>query len=314
LKPDTAVLNAIISDLGLKKSECVFVGDSLMKDVAMALDCGVSDVWAKYGQAHKRPEYKLLQDVTHWTDQDVAREQKIKEREDVKPSIVLDNSFSQLLEHFDFRDCHLRSPKASLTSERRKEIIDVWKEIVDVQQHFNDISMRIRGMFVTILLAFFAAMGFLLDKTFTLDAWSLHVRYVTLVPLFGIVGTLLFYFLDRFWYHRLLLASVEHAGTIETKYENEMPELSLGKLISAKSPYTPGCLIRFLARLVMVRDDRFRKTGRLHSEAKIELFYKSVIAVLLATMVLISLTGGVCVGAKKDCVEAKPSATIEKAE
>ena len=47
-KPDTAVLNAIISDLGLKKSECVFVGDSLMKDVAMALDCGVSDVWAGF--------------------------------------------------------------------------------------------------------------------------------------------------------------------------------------------------------------------------------------------------------------------------
>ena len=36
-KPDTAVLNGIISDLSLKKSECVFVGDSLMKDVAMPL-------------------------------------------------------------------------------------------------------------------------------------------------------------------------------------------------------------------------------------------------------------------------------------
>ncbi len=214
-KPDTAVLNAIISDLGLKKSECVFVGDSLMKDVAMAIDCGVTDVWAKYGQAHKRPEYKLLQDVTHWTAEDVSREQKIKEREDVHPSVELDNSFSQLLDHFDFRDCHFRTPKPALTDSRRKEIIDVWKEVVDVQQHFNDISMRIRGMFVTILLAFFAATGFLLDKTFTLDAWSLHVRYVTLVPLFGIVGTLLFYFLDRYWYHRLLLASVEHAGTIE---------------------------------------------------------------------------------------------------
>jgi hypothetical protein len=64
----------------------------------------------------------------------------------------------------------------------------------------------------------------------------------------------------------------------------------------------------------MVRDERFLKSGRLHSEAKIELFYKSVIAVLMATMVLIGLTGGVCVGAKKDCVEAKPAAAIEKTE
>ena len=60
-KPDTKVLNAIISDLGLIKTDCVYVGDNLMKDVAMALDCGVDDVWAKYGQAHRRPEYKLLQ-------------------------------------------------------------------------------------------------------------------------------------------------------------------------------------------------------------------------------------------------------------
>jgi FMN phosphatase YigB (HAD superfamily) len=119
-KPDTAVLNAIIRDLGLKKSECVFVGDSLMKDVAMALDCGVSDAWAKYGQAHRRPEYKLLQDVTHWTDEDVEREQKIKEREHVKQSVTLDSSFSQLLDHFDFRDCHFRVPEPAPTNERRK--------------------------------------------------------------------------------------------------------------------------------------------------------------------------------------------------
>ncbi len=64
----------------------------------------------------------------------------------------------------------------------------------------------------------------------------------------------------------------------------------------------------------MVREKRFVNFGRLHSEAKIELFYKSVIAVLIATMFLIGLTGGVCVGAKKDCVEAKPPAAIEKAE
>ena len=69
-KPDPEVLNAIIEQLNLNKSQCVYVGDSLMKDVAMAIGCGVEDVWAKYGQAHKRPEYKLLQDVTHWSPED----------------------------------------------------------------------------------------------------------------------------------------------------------------------------------------------------------------------------------------------------
>lgn len=103
-KPDPAVLNSIIDDLRLNKAECVYVGDSLMKDVAMAIDCGVDDAWAKYGEAHKRPEYKLLQDVTHWTEADVEREQKIKARQDVHPTHTLENSMAEILDLFDFRD------------------------------------------------------------------------------------------------------------------------------------------------------------------------------------------------------------------
>ena len=93
-KPDPHVLNAIIGELSLNKADCVYIGDSLMKDVAMAKDCGVEDVWAKYGQAHKRREYKLLQDVTHWTQEEVKREQIIQEREHVDPTHALEISFS----------------------------------------------------------------------------------------------------------------------------------------------------------------------------------------------------------------------------
>jgi FMN phosphatase YigB (HAD superfamily) len=108
-KPDVAVLNGIIDDLGLDKGSCVYVGDNLMKDVAMATDCGVEDVWAKYGQAHKRPEYRLLQDVTHWTPEDVEREQKIKEKEHVHPSHTLEKSFEEILSLFEFRDFYGRA-------------------------------------------------------------------------------------------------------------------------------------------------------------------------------------------------------------
>jgi FMN phosphatase YigB (HAD superfamily) len=101
-KPDTVVLESIIKDLNLTKNDCVYVGDNLMKDVAMAVDCGIEDVWAKYGQAHKRPEYKLLQDVTHWTREEVEREQKIREREHIHPTHTLDNGFSELFELFEF--------------------------------------------------------------------------------------------------------------------------------------------------------------------------------------------------------------------
>jgi FMN phosphatase YigB (HAD superfamily) len=103
-KPDPDVLNSIIDNLGLHRDECVYVGDNLTKDVVMAIDCGVEDVWAEYGQAHKRPEYKLLQDVTHWTLEDVEREQKIRAREHVHPTHTLKGFLSEILEMFEFRD------------------------------------------------------------------------------------------------------------------------------------------------------------------------------------------------------------------
>lgn len=123
-----------------------------------------------------------------------------------------------------------------LQNEQRKQVIEIWKTIVEVQQHFNDISMRIRGMFVTILLALFASIGFLLDRKLSLDCGSFHVQYSTLIPLFGVFGTLLFYFIDRYWYHRLLKGSVNHAIAIEKKYKDDMPELSLSDAIGAVSP------------------------------------------------------------------------------
>lgn len=112
-KPDAAVLNAIMADLELSKGDCVYVGDNLMKDVAMAVDCGVDAVWAKYGQAHKRPEYKLLQEVTHWTAEEVEREQKIKEREHVDPNFTLEDNFSEILDLFDFGGFHVERSKTA---------------------------------------------------------------------------------------------------------------------------------------------------------------------------------------------------------
>lgn len=179
-----------------------------------------------------------------------------------------------------------------MRDERRSEIIEIWKTVVEVQQHFNDIGMRIRSMFVTILLALFASIGFLLDKKLSLDFWSLEVRFSTIIPLFGIIGTLLFYFIDRYWYHRLLVGSVKHAIDIEKRYKDIMPELSLSDAIGAESPYRPGLVIRLLARLI-VSHPKFRQTGQLHSDGKLEFFYKSVMLMLVLVMIALALAGGV---------------------
>lgn len=100
-KPDAAVLLRIIDDLGVNISDCVYVGDSLTKDVAMARDAGVADAYAKYGRAQHTAAYALLREVTHWSDEDVEREKKIGERE-ITPGIVLESAFGQILDRFDF--------------------------------------------------------------------------------------------------------------------------------------------------------------------------------------------------------------------
>ena len=106
-KPDSTVLNSIISEMNLQKDECVYVGDSLFKDVAMVQDAEVDDVWAKYGEAQHREEYELLREVTHWKDKDVQQEKRIRER-DVKPKYTLEHSYSGVLEIFEFGDADAR--------------------------------------------------------------------------------------------------------------------------------------------------------------------------------------------------------------
>jgi phosphoglycolate phosphatase len=58
-KPDAAVLRAILAELGADPARAVYVGDSLVKDVAMARAAGVSDVVARYGDVPDRAGYEL---------------------------------------------------------------------------------------------------------------------------------------------------------------------------------------------------------------------------------------------------------------
>ncbi|WP_170421298.1 hypothetical protein [Ruegeria arenilitoris] len=179
-----------------------------------------------------------------------------------------------------------------MTQPTNSEIIEVWKTIVGVQMHFNDISMRIRNLFITLLLALLAAIGFLLDKSLSFSFSGIVLQFTVLVPILGAVGAFLFYFMDRYWYHRLLKGSVKHGIAIEQRHKNELPELSLSDVIGAESPFRPRGPIRWLAGVVVSQDD-FKKTGLIHSDGKIELFYKSIIWFLIALSVILALFGGI---------------------
>lgn len=179
-----------------------------------------------------------------------------------------------------------------MSGNEKQHIIEIWKSIVEVQKHFNEISMKIRGIFATILLALLAAVGFLLDKGLVLKFGCLNVQYAVLLPIFGMGGAALFYFIDRYWYHRLLVGAVKHAIMIEKKYSKELPELSLSDAIGKESSYEPRGVVRLLAN-ILVNHEKYRETKKLHSDGKIELFYKSVILALFLISAIIAFSGGI---------------------
>jgi phosphoglycolate phosphatase len=96
-KPDAAVLRGILDEIGAAPDEAVYIGDSLLKDVAMAQAAGVIDVFARYGDVRGRPGYDLLRRVTHWPPAVLAgSEQRVEA--DVRPTHVLKDGFAELLD------------------------------------------------------------------------------------------------------------------------------------------------------------------------------------------------------------------------
>lgn len=131
-----------------------------------------------------------------------------------------------------------QSPPLQL-SEKVGFYIEIWKKTVDVQQHFNDIQWRIRGLALTV-------------ATFTFGAASLaakdgiRIGFLSLGGTLSLVGLLLwygFYFVDRYWYHVFLKASVSQGLSLEEAISRHLSESGLaGKISSDSSSVYPGFL------------------------------------------------------------------------
>lgn len=98
IKPNPVVLLDIAGGCERSADECLYVGDSLMKDIAMAQDAGVTDVFAAYGGSADREEYKLLQQVSHWKEATVQQEM-ITTIRTVRPTHTI-GSFPEIAQFF----------------------------------------------------------------------------------------------------------------------------------------------------------------------------------------------------------------------
>jgi hypothetical protein len=134
-------------------------------------------------------------------------------------------------------------------------ILEAWKKVVDVQMHFNDIELRIRNLAVTISGAILGAAGLAVEKGITpLNVFSLKISIYFVLFTAGAIVLVLFHFMDRFWYHRLLKGSVISGSTLKNTLQQRGISIDLGQRISELSPFTLFCRV-------------------FHSTTKIDIFY-----------------------------------------
>jgi hypothetical protein len=151
-----------------------------------------------------------------------------------------------------------------------KETFDAWKTAIDVQQHFNQLELQIRNFAVTLLAAVVGAMAFAFKEHYIIAFGAATFSVAVPILCAGIIGWLAFYFMDRFWYHRLLVAAVMHAVDIEKQSETAMPELGLSRAIGKGSPWK---VLGF----------------EIHSSEKIDVFYATGLTVLIVIMMAVML-------------------------
>lgn len=103
-KPDPQLLEQIIDEAGVDKSEVIYAGDSLTKDIYMAHEAGVRSIQCKYPVDYDVADYyqKLVR-ISSWTKDDFEKEAKLKElckKGRIVPDYVVSSCVS-ILEIFD---------------------------------------------------------------------------------------------------------------------------------------------------------------------------------------------------------------------
>lgn len=234
-KPNSEILGIILRDFQVSKDNAVYVGDKIDRDIRMAIDAGVTSVYAKYGSEIDNDKYQLLRAVTHWTSEDVAREIEFQEKhknDEIKADFVMEHSFSELLNFISFT-----SYEKKLDRDLIPNVISIWSDVVKVQQHFNDIALRIRNLSLTAFTFIIATLGYIIKENIIFYFRGVEINAITVFSFLGAVIISCFFFMDRYWYHKFLLGAVVQASYIEDKWYKIIPEIGLSNSITKQSSF-----------------------------------------------------------------------------
>lgn len=167
---------------------------------------------------------------------------------------------------------------------RESDLIEIWKTIVGVQQHFNDIELRIRNFALTLTGAFLALGGYTIKEDMFFSFFGSKTPVSTAIILLSIVPLFAFYFMDKYWYHRLLEGSVSAGIKAEGELQKHGYSVALGRDISEKSPidnFLYGATIENKCFFLVPK-------RRMHSRHKMDVFYGILLLSLLTISALLA--------------------------
>lgn len=270
-KPDVKVIEDILEtiDPKIKLDEVLYIGDSLTKDIVMAQEANVNDVYAEYGVSNHKNEYDLLKKVTHWTDEEVEKEKSIK-KEHIEPSYVLHASFSEIFRYFTFNNKSLND------KDKVDGLIQIWDKTIDVQMHFNQLEFKVRQFAISLSSLILGGIFALIvtkkiEPIIIINDITIHTLSIGFY--FSAIVWFVFYLVDRHWYHVFLKGAVMEALEIENELKEYLPisglSNTIGKYSSSKTiPYVN----------LKISD----------SNSRLNVFYGSIISVLALLGILLS--------------------------
>ncbi|WP_223839018.1 hypothetical protein [Nocardiopsis deserti] len=153
---------------------------------------------------------------------------------------------------------------------RTQHYVELWKQTITVQQHFNDISWRIRGLALTVMTFALGTAAVTSRHNIAVDFFSISLKFSALVLWLSLTLWLAFFFVDKSWYHRLLIGSVKHGEVLEEELRRTLPKAGLTRQISASSP----------SPLPSYFHESWPYRQAIHSTGKLRIFYWTGTAVL----------------------------------
>ena len=113
--------------------------------------------------------------------------------------------------------------------------IRIWEKVVDVQMHFNDLCLKVRNYAVSILGVLLGAAAVAYRFAGYVEMLSLKIPTATIFIAISIAVWLVFFLMDRYWYHELLKGAVHHGLRIEKHLRGRVPEIDLAHSIKEQS-------------------------------------------------------------------------------